>query len=120
MMIMIMKRAEQRDDARHRPELGADQFAERAPVAAHGDEQDHEVLHAPASTTPARITAAGQIAHLRREHRPDERPRAGDGREAAAVEHVFVGGDVIEPSLWDGGGRPRWVELLHVPGDERE
>ena len=44
---------------------------------------------APATTTPTRIhKRAGQVAHLRRQHRPDQRPRARDGREVVAVEHA--------------------------------
>ena len=35
------------------------------------------------------------------------------------IEHVFVGGDVIETVVMaHGGGRPRRVELHDIPGDE--
>jgi hypothetical protein len=113
------ERAEQRDDARHRPEFGADQLTERAPIAAHGDEQDHEVLHRPgehdASQDPHH---ARQVAHLRREDRPDERPRPGNGRKVVAIEHVLVGGNVVEPVVVAHRRcGPRRVELHHVPGD---
>ena len=81
-----------------RAHLHADQFAERAPVAAHRDEQDHEILHRArqhdADEDPQR---AGQIAHLRGQHRPDQRPRAGDRGEMVAEQDAPVGRDVIEP-----------------------
>ena len=38
---------------------------------------------------------AGQKAELRRQHRADERPGAGDGGEVVAEEHPAVGGDEV-------------------------
>ncbi len=38
---------------------------------------------------------AGQIAELRGQHRPDQRPGAGDGGKVMAKEHPFVGGIIV-------------------------
>ena len=48
---------------------------------------------------------SGQVTHLRRKHRPDQRPRAGDRREMMAEQDVAVGRDVIEPVVVAIGGR---------------
>ena len=57
---------------------------------------------APAKTTPARSQRVpGQIAHLRREHRPDQRARRRRWRRKWwPIEDVAVGGHVMQaPSL---------------------
>ena len=95
---MIMKRAEQRDQCPATVPISVlDQVAQRAAVAARRDEQDDEVLHRAgehhAGQDPQR---ARQVAHLRGEHRADQRAGAGDGREVVAEQHVLVGGHVVE------------------------
>ena len=46
-------------------------------VAAHGEEQHHHVLHGAGEDDPDDDPdRAGQVAHLGREHRPDQRRRA--------------------------------------------
>ncbi len=103
-----------------RLDLVAGDLAERAAVAAQREEQDHEVLHAAAEHgsghEPER---AGQVAELRRERRPDERPGAGDRREVVAEHHPAVRrhevAAVVEPL---GGRRPRAVEREHARRDE--
>jgi hypothetical protein len=61
----------------------------------------------------------GQIAHLRRQHRPHQGSGARDGREMVAEQHIFVRRHVIEavivPHRWCPPSR---VELEHPPGDE--
>ena len=80
-----------------RPHLGAHHVAERLAVAPGREEQHGHVLHRAgehdAGEDPQR---AGQIAHLRREHRADQRPGAGDRGEMMAEQHVAVGRNVIE------------------------
>ena len=62
---------------------------------------------------------AGQVAHLRRQHRPDQRARAGDGREVVAVEHPLVGRHVVHAVVVPHRRRrPRIVEPQHLLGDE--
>ena len=91
------ERPEQRDRAGNIAHFHPDQFAERAAVAAHRNEQDHEILHRAgkhdAGQDPER---PGQIAHLRRQHRADERARPRDRREMMAEQDVAIGGNVIE------------------------
>ena len=93
MMIMIAERADQRDAAGDRAHLHLDHLAERAAVAPDRAEQDYEVLHRAgehhADQNPER---AGQITHLRRQHRPDQRPGARDGREMVTeTTYLLVG-----------------------------
>ena len=63
-------------------------LGQREPIAAHGGQQDHEVMHAAgqarADDDPGE---AGQESPLRREHRPHQRPRPGNRREVNAEEH---------------------------------
>ena len=100
--------AEQRDHAGDQAELGADQLAERAAVAAHRDEQDHEVLHRAGEDHAGQDPEqARQVAHLRGEHGADQRAGAGDGREMVAEQHVAVGRDVVEPVVVAIGRRLR-------------
>ena len=104
--------AEQRDAAGDRAHLGADHVAERAAVAPRREEQDDHVLHRAgeddAGEDPQR---AGQIAHLRREHRADQRPGAGDRREVVAEQDVAVGRHVIEAVVVAIGRRlPRRID----------
>ena len=111
--------AEKRDQPGHLAELRFDHVAQRAAVAAHGDEQDHEVLHRAgeddARKDPQR---AGEIAHLRRQHRAHQRAGAGDRREMVTEEDVLVGRHVIEAVVvLDGRRHPRRIEPEHAAGD---
>ena len=76
---------------------------------------------APANTTPARIhSVPGQIAHLRGEHRADQRAGAGDGGEMMAEQHVAVGRHVIEAVVVAiRRRRPLRVDAEHLVGDEQ-
>ena len=94
------------DAAGGRTDLGADHLAERLGVAAGREEQHDHVLDRPGEHDAGQNPqGSGQVAHLRRKHRPDQRPRAGDRREMMAVEDVAVGRDVIEPVVVAIGGR---------------
>ena len=74
----------------------AGHLPQRAPAAAHREEQHEVVLHGPgqddAHDDPQR---AGQVTPLRREYRPDQRAGAGDRREVVAVEHTPVHRHVV-------------------------
>ena len=97
-----------------------DHVAERAAVAAGRDEEHDEILHrAGEDHADQQPQHAGQIAHLRREHRADQRAGAGDGREMVAEQHPFVGGHVIEPVIAAHRRRDaRIVEAERLFGDE--
>ncbi len=90
--------AEQRDCPCGLPHFHADQFAQRLAVAAHGNEQDHEILHS-ACQHHARDDpdSAGQIPHLRGEDRPHQRPGARDRCKMMAEQDHAVGCDIIKP-----------------------
>ena len=89
--------AEQRDDSGDRAQLGLDQVAERAAVAAHRDEEHQEILDRAGEYHAGQYPQhAGQIAHLGGEHRTDQRAGAGDRGEVVTVEHVFVGRNVVQ------------------------
>ena len=112
--------ADEREGAGDGAELHLDHLAERLAVAPHRDEEDHEVLDRAgddhAREDPER---AGQVAHLRGEHGPDQWARAGDGSEVVAVQHVLVRGHVVEPVVVPHRGRgPARVDAEGLLGDE--
>ncbi|MNM69470.1 hypothetical protein D3C81_810660 [compost metagenome] len=112
---------EQRDGAGHRAHFLAHQIAERTAVAARGDEQDHEVLHCTgqhhAGNQPKR---AGQVAHLRSEHRADQRASARDGSEVVAEQDVLVGGHIVQTIVVDDRGcGTGGINPQHLVGDEQ-
>ena len=111
--------ADERERARHVAELHLDHLAEGPAVAPHRDEQhDHVLDGAGEHDTGEEPQRAGQVAHLRREHRTDERPGAGDGREVMAVEHPLVGRDVVHPVVVAHRRcHPARVDLQHARGD---
>jgi hypothetical protein len=109
-----------RDHPRNVAHLAADDLAQRAAVAPGRDEQNDQVLDGAgenhAGENPER---AGQIAHLRRQHRPDQGPRAGNGREMVAEQDDAVGRDVIEPVVAaDRRGRARRIDAQDAARDE--
>ena len=109
------------DRAGHWSHLRADHVAERAAIAPRGQEQDGHVLHGAgeddAGENPQR---SRQVAHLRREHRADQRARAGDGREVMAIEDVFVGWNVIEAVIAPHRRRrAAGIDAKHFVGDEQ-
>ena len=94
-------------------------LAERFAVAPHRAEQDHEILHRAAEhdadQNPQR---AGQITELRRQHRPDQRPRPGDRREVMAEDDPLVRLDEILAVVVDFARRGAAViEHQHARGN---
>src|SRR5271165_2146968 len=74
--------------------------------APHRREQDDEVLHrAGDDDTGEYPQRAGKIAHLRREHRTDQRPRPGNGGEVMAKEHPLVGRHIVHAVVVAHSGR---------------
>lgn len=113
--------AEQRDGPGHLAHFLAHQLAQRAAVAAAGDEQDHEVLHrAGEDYAGDQPEGAGQVAHLRGKDRTDQRTGAGDGGEVVAEEDVLVGRDVVQAIVVEyRGSGAVGVQLHHLAGDEQ-
>ncbi len=94
---------------------------QRAAVVPHRGHQHHEVLHRAgedrADQDPER---AGQVAELRREHRPDQRTGPRDRREMVAEQHPLVRGVEIAPvGARDRRRRPAVVEREDFGGEER-
>ena len=119
-MTMMMQHGDQRDEAADLADLLARHLAERFAVAAHGGEQDDEILHGAAQhradDDPER---ARQIAELRGQHRSDQRSRAGDGGEVVAEDDPFVGGlEIVAVAQPLGGRGALVVERHHARGDE--
>ena len=83
--------------------------------------QHHRIMH-PAAERGADQDPqhARQIAELRRQHRPHQRPRPGDGREMVAEDHPLVRRhEVLAVAARHRGGRAAVVEgqhLGHQPG----
>ena len=76
---------------------------------------------APPSTTPTRIhSVPGQIAELRRQRRPDQRPGPGDRREVVPEDHPAVGRHEVAPVV-DAlrRRRPAGVEREQLGREER-
>ncbi|MNF66812.1 hypothetical protein D3C84_486100 [compost metagenome] len=112
---------EQRNGAGNAAHFFADHVPQGTAVATGGHEQDHEVLNGTrqhyAGDQPQR---AGQVAHLRRQYRTDQRSRAGDGCEVVTEKNVFVGWNVVQTIVVEhGGGGPSRVELHHIVGDKQ-
>ncbi|VVP49882.1 hypothetical protein PS874_05173 [Pseudomonas fluorescens] len=113
--------AEQGDGAGDAAHFFTDHVAQGTTVAPGGQEQDHEVLHRTgqhhAGNQPQRT---GQVAHLCRQDRSDQGPRAGNRREVVTEEHVFVGRHEVQAVIVEHGGRSAiGIELHHFIGDEQ-
>ena len=89
-------------------------------MADAGGQHEH-VLHRPgqadADDDPDQPR---QIAELHRQHRPDQRPGAGNGREMMAEQHPFVRRMIVLPVVEQHGRRrPRIVEHRHLRRQKR-
>ena len=105
--------AKEGDGARHAAHLFFDHLTQRRTVTARGDKQHHKVLHRPrqhhARQQPERTR---QVAHLRSQHRTDQRTRACNGGEVVTKQHVTVGWHVVQAVIVnDRRGGARRVEL---------
>jgi hypothetical protein len=109
-----------RDRPRERPDLVPGHLAERLSVAAHGAEEDDEVLDGAREHHPEHDPeGAGQVAELGREHRTHQGSRAGDGRKVVPEEHPLGRGDEVPAVLQPlGRSRAAIVELEDPGGEE--
>ncbi|MND47657.1 hypothetical protein D3C80_385550 [compost metagenome] len=113
--------AEQRDGAGHLAHFLAHQLAQGAAVATAGNEQHHEVLHRAGQDHPGdQPEGAGQVAHLRGEHRAHQRAGAGDGGEVVTEEDVLVGRDVVQAIVVEHGRCCAGGVQLHHPGGDEQ
>ncbi|SUG28422.1 Uncharacterised protein [Salmonella enterica subsp. arizonae] len=113
------KAGNQCDHTCRRTHLLFNQFAKRTPIAPGRNEQHHKVLYR-SSQYDARQQPdhPRQIAHLRRQHRPDQRPRASNGRKMVTKKHLLISRDIIQTVVMTHCGRhTRWVNRQHFPGD---
>ena len=103
---MIIRIADHRGHACGRAHLAADHLAERPPVAPRREEQHQHVLNRArehdADEDPQR---ARQVTHLRREHRPHQRPGAGDSCKVVPEQDAAFGRHVVEAVVAPPGGR---------------
>ncbi|MNB93229.1 hypothetical protein D3C75_403500 [compost metagenome] len=112
---------EQRDGAGDAAHFFTDHVAQGAAVAAGGHEQDHEVLHGTGQHHAGdQPQGAGQVAHLRRQYRADQRTGTGNGREVVTEQHVFVGRNIVQTVVIEHSRRgPSRIELHDIVGDEQ-
>ncbi|MDH6448974.1 hypothetical protein M2155_001382 [Streptomyces sp. SAI-119] len=111
-------------DQRGRPARPADlvtgHLPERLAVPAHGQEQHDHVLHgAREDHSGDDPQGAGQVAHLGREDRADQRSGAGDRGEVVPEEDPLVGGvevDAVFEAFGRGGAAV--VRFQDAPDDE--
>ena len=84
-------------------------------------EQHHEILHRSAQHRADHDPQGpGKIAELRGERGPDQRSRAGDGREVVAEDDPFVGGlEIVAVAQALGGRGAAIVQRHHLRGEER-
>ncbi len=113
--------AEQRDGPGNTAHLFAHHIPQGTAVATGGQEQDHEVLHRTGQHHPGnQPQGTGQIAHLRRQHRADQRACTGNRRKVVTEKNVFVGRHIVQTIVVDHRrGCPPGIELHHVVGDEQ-
>ena len=93
---------------------------QRLAVPPHRRREDDEVVHRAAEhDAEGQPQQSRQIPELRRQHRPDQRPRAGDGREVMPEEHPLVGRHVVLPVVEPMRRRdPRVIERHHLRREE--
>ena len=101
-------------------DLRACDFREGAAVAAQGSDQDDEILHRAGQHGPDHNPEESrQEPELGRQHRTQQRPGAGNGREMVSEEHVFVRGIVIGAVFQPKGrGAARIIQLHDAPAQK--
>ncbi len=113
------KAGHQRDHPCRRAHLLFNQLAKRTPITPGRDEQHHKVLHRSRQhNARQQPDHPRQIAHLRRQYRPDQRTCASNGRKMVTEQHFFIGRDIIQTIIMTYRGRhTRWVNRQHFFGD---
>ena len=95
-------------------------FGERLAVAAHGEKQNHEILHATGEDGARQNPeSAGKISELRGQHRPHQRARPGDRGEVMSEDDPLVGDQKVAAIFQAlGGSRAEGIEGKNLRGDE--
>ena len=95
-------------------------FGERLAVAADGEQQNHEVLHAAGEDGSGQHPQrSGKIAELRGQHRPDQRAGPGDGGEVMAEDDPLVGDQKVAAVFQAfGGSGAQGIESENLRRDE--
>ena len=94
-----------RDEAAEAADFGFGHFGEGFAVAANGEQQDHEILHAAAEDRARENPeSAGKIAELCGEDGADQRAGAGDGGEVMSEDDPLVGAHEVAAILEALGG----------------
>jgi hypothetical protein len=111
---------DERSRPRHRPDLVSRHRAERAAVAAHGREQDDEILYGAAEHyTGDDPDRAGEESELCRERRSNQRPWARDRCEMMPEHDPSIGREIVATVLHPNGGRGATViDGEDLRGDE--
>ena len=80
-------------------------FGERLAVAAHGEEQNYEILHATRENgSSEHPESSGEISELRSENGTDQRAGASDGGEVMSEDHPFVSDEKVS-AIFESLGR---------------
>ncbi len=91
---------DRRGHAGHRSDLGPRDLGQGSAVAAHREGEDQEVLHGSGEhDADDEPEETGEIAELRGQHGPHERPRPTDRCEMVAEEDPPVGRVVVVPVI---------------------
>jgi len=106
---------------RDRPDFGACDVGEGgAATAGRGPQHDHVVDAAGEADAADEPDESRRVTELGREHRPDERARAGDRREMMPEQHPAGRDVVVLPVGTDVRRRgPAVVETHHTRREER-
>jgi len=105
----------------NRADLAARDIRQRSAAAPCGGPENDEVVDRTGKADPRdQPDEAGRVAELRGQYWPDERARAGDGREMMAEKDEPVRWMVVVAVVPHvGRGQPRVVQGHHAGGDER-
>ena len=116
---------EQNRDRRRRSRDLADvaegDLRQRFPAAPQARGQHEKILHRPGQADADHDPEQPRhISELRRQHRPDQRPRAADRGEVMAEQHPLVGRMIILPVVESDGRRdPAVVQHRDLRREER-
>jgi len=107
-------------NARGLADFVARHLPQRFPVPADRAHQDDKILDASAEHCANEYPkSTGQITKLRSQHRPHQRPRAGDGGKMMSKDHPLVGPNEIAAIFQALGGRgAHGIQGQHFGGNE--
>ena len=89
-------------------------------LAHRAEEHDHVVHAAREHAADQNPEKSGHVAELRRENRPEQGARCGDGREMVSEENVLVRRHVVlTVGVFHGGGLTGFIDVEHLGRDEQ-